>query len=146
MAYDKLPETPGKFAIVPGKVGESEVFHRIISNDPEYLMPSPKSHLTLSAKEKAVIIKWIAQGAEYKQHWAFIKPEKAKVPEVKHPDLVINPIDNFLLRRLEKDSLVFSPQADKEMLLRRLTLDVTGLPPVCKRHQQFYKRYFTQCL
>ena len=78
-------------------------------------------------------------GREYKQHWAFIKPEKAKVPEVKHPDLVNNPIDNFILRRLEKDSLVFSQQADKEMLLRRLSLDVTGLPPICKRHQEFYK-------
>ncbi|HZH36584.1 MAG TPA: c-type cytochrome domain-containing protein, partial [Flavisolibacter sp.] len=82
MAYGELPETPGKRAIVPGSLRKSELFHRIISTDPGYVMPDPKSNLKLTAYEKAVLIKWIEDGAEYKPHWAFIKPVKPTVPEV----------------------------------------------------------------
>ena len=73
-AYAGLRESPGKVAIDPGDLNSSEVFHRIISDDPEYRMPSKESHLNLSPKEKAILIKWIEQGAKYKPHWAFVAP------------------------------------------------------------------------
>lgn len=128
-AYADLPENKGKKANVPGNLNKSEVFHRIISDDPEYVMPSPKSHLTLSAKEKATLIKWIEDGAEYKPHWAFIKPEKETPPSIKSKNLVKNPIDNFIISRLERENISLLPEAEKSLLLRRLSLDLTGLPP-----------------
>ncbi len=75
-AYSPLPESPGKVAISPGNLKKSEVFYRILSKDPTYVMPTPKSHMSLSAKEKAVFIKWIEEGAVYQPHWAFVKPVK----------------------------------------------------------------------
>lgn len=74
-AYAELPEHPGKFAIVPGRVGASELVHRILAEDPEVMMPTPKSNLKLTALEKATLVKWIEQGAEYKGHWAFTAPD-----------------------------------------------------------------------
>ncbi len=85
-AYAELTETPGKFAITPGNLNKSEFFHRIITDDPKLIMPEPSSHLTLTDYEKAVLIKWIEDGAEYKDHWAFIKPEKPVVPKIKEPN------------------------------------------------------------
>ncbi|GAA3561766.1 DUF1553 domain-containing protein [Snuella lapsa] len=128
-AYAELTESPGKFAIKPGNLNKSEVFHRILSTDPNEIMPEPSSHLTLSYYEKAVLIKWIEDGAKYKDHWAFIKPKAYKMPKVKNNNFVANPIDNFILARLEKEKLEPSPRADKETLLRRVSLDLTGLPP-----------------
>jgi len=136
-AFAELPETPGKKALVPGSLRNSEVFHRIISTDPEYLMPEPKSHLTLSAYEKAMLIKWIEEGAKYKPHWAFIKPVKQAVPQVIQKAWIKNPIDNFILQRLEKEKLSHSPEADKETLLRRVSLDLTGLPPTIAEMDAF---------
>jgi len=129
LAFKESTESPGTFAIKPGNLKKSEVFHRIITADPKYIMPEPGSHLSLSDYEKAVLIKWIEDGAEYKDHWAFIKPKAYEVPKVKNDSMLLNPIDNFVLSRLEQDSLQFSPRADKELLLRRLYLDLTGLPP-----------------
>ena len=83
VAYAELPETPGKVAIKPGNLKKSEFFHRIITDDPDLIMPEPGSHLTLTDYEKAVLIKWIEDGAEYKDHWAFLKPELSEIPEVK---------------------------------------------------------------
>lgn len=138
-AFASLPENPGKVAIKPGNLSNSEFFHRIISTDPEYVMPTTNSHLSLSAKEKAVLIKWIEDGAEYKPHWAFVKPEKHEVPEVKKADWTVNPIDHFILKKLEEEKLVPSPQADKEILLRRLSLDLTGLAPTLAETDAFVK-------
>lgn len=138
-AYAPLPETPGKKAIVPGKLSGSEVFHRIISNDPEYMMPEPESHLTLTAYEKAMLIKWMEQGAVYKPHWAFIKPEKPKVPSVKNKNPAVNDIDRFIRKKLETNKWTLSPEADKEILLRRLSLDLTGLPPTIEEIDAFLK-------
>ncbi len=76
-AYDDLPKSPGKVAIDPGSLKNSEVFRRILATDPDVVMPTPKSHLSLTAYEKAVLIKWIQDGAEYKPHWAFTKPRNA---------------------------------------------------------------------
>ena len=136
-AYADLPESPGKKAIVPGNLRQSEVFKRIISTDPDYMMPEPKSHLTLSAYEKAVLIKWIEKGGEYKPHWAFIKPVEPAIPEIDKKDWVKNPIDHFVAHRLQKEKLEPSPEASKELLLRRVTLDLTGLPPTVEETDAF---------
>ncbi len=138
-AYAPLPESPGKVAISPRNLKKSEVFHRIISTDPTYLMPTLKSHLTLSAHEKAVLIKWIEDGAVYQPHWAFVKPQRKTVAPLKNPStfLGINEIDNFIFKRLEQEGLQPSKVASKEILLRRLSLDLTGLPPTLEEIDAF---------
>ena len=136
-AYGELSEDPGHKAIVPGSLRKSELVKRILSDDPEEMMPKPASHLTLSAYEKAVLIKWIEQGAEYKPHWAFIKPEKSAIPEVQQKAWIKNPIDNFVLSRLEKEKLSPSAEADKQTLLRRVSFDLTGLPPTVQEMDAF---------
>lgn len=125
-AYAPLPVHPDLVAITPTSLEKSEVFHRIISTDPTYLMPEPSSHLILSAKEKAILIKWIEEGAIYKPHWAFVKPVKKSLPDVISPT---NPIDHFVLDRLKQEDLSIAKEASKEILLRRVSLDLTGLPP-----------------
>ena len=136
-AYAKLTNSPGKRAVTPGKLQKSEVFHRIVSEEPDYKMPKPESNLELSAYEKAVIIKWIEDGAEYKPHWSFIKPEKKEPPAVREEQWIKNPIDNFVVRKLEIENLDPSPKADKEILLRRVSLDLTGLPPTIEEVNAF---------
>lgn len=137
-AYGPLPESPGKVAISPGDPARSEVFHRILSQDAEYKMPTPASHLSLTAKEKALIIKWINEGAKYKPHWAFVKPEMPVVPVIRDKGWIIrNPIDNFILARLEREKLQPAGEAPRELLLRRLSLDLTGLPPTPKEIDAF---------
>jgi len=138
-AYGELPEDPGHRAVVPGSPARSELVKRILSNDPEEVMPAPKSHLTLNAYEKALLIKWIEQGATYKPHWAFIKPEKPAIPDVQQQAWVRNSVDNFILNKLEKEKLQASPEADKETLLRRVSLDLTGLPPGLQDLDAFLK-------
>jgi len=139
-AYKELRESPGKVAIEPGSLGGSELFHRIVSADPEYTMPTPASHLNLSAKEKATLIKWIEDGAVYKPHWAFVKPEKQEPPVVEHKEWKqFNPIDNFVLAKLEQEKLQPSKEAGKEVLLRRVSLDLTGLPPTVEDIDRFLK-------
>lgn len=136
-AYAMLPESPGKFAIAPGKLSKSEVFHRIISSDPEYIMPTPASHLNLSAREKAYLIKWIEEGAVYQTHWAFVKPVKKPIPEIPASLNGNNTIDNFVFYTLLQNNLQPSKPASKELLLRRVSLDITGLPPTLEEINQF---------
>ncbi len=101
-------------------------------------MPPPESNLSLSAQEKAMIIKWIEQGAEWKEHWAFIPPEKPQIPGDFPTDWRINnPIDNFVLARLSDQGLNPSAEADKERLIRRVTMDLTGLPPSIQQIDNF---------
>jgi hypothetical protein len=138
-AYAELSENPDKVAIDPGSLKNSEVFHRILFNDSDYMMPTPDSHLKLSAKEKAILVKWIKDGAEYQQHWAFIKPEKADLPDIENEDWIKNPIDNFILAKLEEEKLQPSNEAGKELLLRRVSLDLTGLPPTIQEIDGFLK-------
>ena len=133
----ELPEYPGKVAIDPGNLKGSELFHRILSDDPDYQMPEPESHLTLDAKEKAILIKWIEEGAVYKPHWSFVKPELPDVPEGKFDAQALNEIDNFIFKKLEQEGLKPSPEADKELLFRRVTLDLTGLPPTLEEIDAF---------
>ncbi len=129
MAFASLKDSPGKVAIKSGSLRNSELFHRIISEDPEYSMPSKESNLALTPREKAILIKWIEDGAEYKKHWAFIPPQKTEFPKVKDNSWTKNPIDNYVLSKLEQEGIKPSPEADKETLLRRLSLDLTGLNP-----------------
>ncbi|TAD84704.1 MAG: DUF1553 domain-containing protein [Bacteroidetes bacterium] len=136
-AFANLPESPGKVAIDPGSLSGSEFFHRIMSKDAEYRMPSLKSNLSLSPMEKAILVKWIEQGAKYQPHWAFVKPSKPTVPEIKNKDWVINPIDNFIADKLEQKKMLPSKQAEKALLLRRVSLDLTGLPPTIEEQDNF---------
>ncbi len=128
-AFAKLVNSPDKFAIKPGNLQQSEVYHRILSSDPETIMPSPESNLQLTAREKAVLIKWIKEGAQYKPHWAFLAPEVQQLPRVKQRNWVKNPIDLFVIKKLEEEGLIPSNEATKEILLRRVSFDLTGLPP-----------------
>lgn len=125
----ELRDNPGRFAIVPGKPGRSEVVRRIHTGDPELAMPPPESNLQLSDYEIAVLTKWIEQGAEYRPHWSFIPPASAKLPEVAHREWPRNEIDRFILDRLEQDGLSPAVEAEKETLIRRLSFDLRGLPP-----------------
>jgi hypothetical protein len=127
-AYHKKTES-GLKAIKPGKPGRSELIHRILSTDPKVMMPTPESHLSLTAKEKAILVKWVEQGAEYKPHWAFTKVEKPAIPKVKNEKWVRNDIDRFILHNLEDKGIKPSLEAEKTTLLRRVYLDLTGLPP-----------------
>ena len=123
-------------AIYPGKINKSELYFRIISKDSSYLMPDPKSHLSLSAREKAILIKWIEMGAVYKPHWAFVAPQKKAIPEIFNYQ-VNNPIDQFVISRLQQEGLQPSPTASREILLRRVSLDLTGLPPTIQEIDNF---------
>ncbi len=137
-AYAELPEDKGKVAIDPGNLDNSELYHRIISNDPKYMMPTPKSHLSLNAREKAVLLRWISDGAKYKPHWAFVAPGKPAVPELKNKNSTArNPIDHFVLNKLLAKKLKPSGEAGKELLLRRLFFDLTGLPPTISQIDSF---------
>ncbi|QHT68524.1 DUF1553 domain-containing protein [Rhodocytophaga rosea] len=128
-AFAALKSGHGK-AIVPGSLHNSEVVRRILSENPEERMPPASSNLSLTPEESATLIKWIEQGAEYKPHWAFIPPTKPEVPLAKNKSWKSNnPIDNFVQATLENKNLSPAPEADKERLLRRVTMDLTGLPP-----------------
>ncbi|ODS73157.1 MAG: hypothetical protein ABS46_20435 [Cytophagaceae bacterium SCN 52-12] len=136
-AYAELPENPGKYAIKPGKLTKSEFFHRILSVDPDYIMPTPDSHLALSPREKAVLIRWIEDGAVYKPHWAFTEIQQPRPPATRQAALTVNAIDHFILEKLDEAGLEPSPAAPREMLLRRLSLDLTGLPPTIPEIDSF---------
>ncbi|MDQ6477888.1 DUF1553 domain-containing protein [Dyadobacter sp. LHD-138] len=138
-AYGDLPENPGKVAINPGNLAGSEFFHRIMSSDPDYMMPTKESHLSLTAMEKAILIKWIKDGAEYKPHWAFVKPENVALPDVENKEWVKNPVDHFILAKLEQEKLKPAKEANKELLLRRVSLDLTGLSPTLEETDAFLK-------
>ncbi len=136
-AYAELKENPGHFAIVPGKKEESEVVRRIMSSDPEEMMPPAESNLKLNDYERRLITKWIEQGAVYKPHWSLISPTKPKIPEVGNKAWISNPIDNFILAKLESQGLDPEARATKEKLLRRVTFDITGLPPTIEELDDF---------
>jgi hypothetical protein len=141
-------------AFVPGKPEESELVARIFSDDPKRVMPSPKSHKTLTSAQKDTLRRWIAEGAEYQPHWSFITPTRPPVPTVKNPAAVRNPIDAFILTELDKQGLTPAPEADRRTLARRVSLDLTGLPPRVEDVEAFvndpapdaYERYVDKML
>ena len=123
------PAKSGEIAIAPGKPETSELVRRILSDDEEEVMPPPATKHALTAPQKETLKRWIAEGAAYKPHWAFVKPQQPALPSVKNADWPKNPIDYFTLARMETGGLAPSPSADKYTLIRRVYLDLIGLPP-----------------
>lgn len=132
-----LADRDGYPAIVAGRPQESLLWERISSNDPDVMMPPPDSNKTLTDDQKLLLKKWIEQGAKWQGHWAFLPPTKPPVPSVSQPGWVHNPIDAFVLARLDREGLKPSPEAAREMLIRRVTFDLTGLPPTLQEIDEF---------
>ena len=125
----------GKRTIVPGRPDESELIARVTSSDPDTRMPYHASPLLPQQIE--VLRRWIKQGAKWEDHWAFVAPKQQTLPTVKRGDWPRQPLDRFILARLEKEGLSPSPQADKSALLRRVSFDLTGLPPTPEEEASF---------
>ena len=116
---------------------ESEMIRRIFHENKSIVMPPPESNLSLSEYEKNILKKWILQGAEWKKHWSFIKPEKPEIPQIQNNQWVKNEIDIFIAKNIENQNLEFSKMESKEILLRRLYFDIVGLPPSLDDIDQF---------
>ena len=128
----------GTAVIKPGAVEESELWHRINSDDPDTVMPPPEAKKPpLTDKERAIIRKWIEEGAPYEDFWAFVPPKKPTMPSLKESGWSEQPIDQFVLAQLESQKLEPSSVADKRTLIRRVTFDLTGLPPTREELHEF---------
>lgn len=123
LRLDLREDALAREAFVPGKPAESELLRRIVSKESDEVMPPPETHKTVDARERAILERWIAQGAGYQRHWAYEPPVKAAVPAG------ANGVDVLVSRRLEQLGLKASPEADRRTLIRRLHVDLTGLPP-----------------
>jgi hypothetical protein len=119
----------GTRAIVPGRPDESELVARLHDPDPDVVMPPPESNHVLTAAQKEILERWIAEGAPYARHWAYVAPRQTPPPAVKDETWPAGWIDRFVLARLEAEELAPAPDADPVTLLRRVTFDLTGLPP-----------------
>lgn len=116
-------------ALTPGDLDGSELIQRIHSDDRDEVMPPPSTKKTLTAQQKQLLKRWVESGAEYQPHWSLIAPKRPEPPAVKNESWVRNPIDRFVLAKLEAAGLAPAPEADRRTLARRLSLDLTGLPP-----------------
>ena len=135
--FAALKEEPSKHVIVPGDPMQSALFARLINNDTAEVMPPPSSNLALTKTEIEIIKKWISQGAVYKKHWSFIAPQKAKVPNVDNDLNPKNAIDNFVFTKMKEVGLSPNQPAEKEALLKRVSMDITGLPPSIELQNKF---------
>ena len=126
---DAVSDHEGTIPIVPGHPEQSELVTRIRSEDPEEIMPPPKTGKKLTPQQVEILQKWILDGAEFEGHWAYTLPTRPVVPEVQNRAWPVNPIDNFILARLEKEHLRPAAEADSRTLIRRLSFDLAGLPP-----------------
>lgn len=133
------PAKSGKRAIVPGKPEQSELVRRITSTDHNKVMPPPETKKQLTPAELETLRRWVAAGPDYQPHWAFIKPKQTALPKVKQTTWPQNAIDHFILARLEKEGMKPSPPADDYTLVRRLYLDLIGLPPTPAEANAFVK-------
>jgi hypothetical protein len=131
------PAKSGAVPIVPGKPEQSELVKRISSDDPDEVMPPASTKKTLTAQQKTILREWIAEGAKYERHWAFVAPAPSPAPETRQRDWAKSPIDQFVLARLEKEGLRPNPPADRYTLARRVSLDLTGLPPTPEEADAF---------
>jgi len=134
-AFAKLES--GDHAIVPGDISKSKLLKLIVSPDDDERMPPPKTGKRLSKEQADLLRQWIEQGAKWKPHWAYIPPERPAIPSIKNKHWPKNEIDYFILARLEKEKLKPSSEADKNTLIRRVTIDLTGLPPTISELDQF---------
>jgi hypothetical protein len=138
--FDELPKHVGKRAFVPGKPELSYAYQRMISTDSKEVMPPiTVPHLKVSAREKELVRKWIEQGAKWQEHWAFVKPVRPELPKVANEAWARNEIDRFVLARLEQEGLKPAAEVDKDTLIRRVSLDLTGLPPTLAEVDAFEK-------
>jgi Protein of unknown function (DUF1553)/Protein of unknown function (DUF1549)/Planctomycete cytochrome C len=136
-AFAALQDDSLRHVVVPNEAMQSELYLRIIATDTSVLMPPPSSNLKLSSTEIQIIKKWINQGAKYKKHWAFITPEKPTLPKPSGADWAKNEIDLFILEKMKKAGLEPNEEADKEVLLKRVAADLTGLPPTIEMQDRF---------
>ncbi len=128
----------GTAVILPGKSRDSELIQRITTKDPESVMPPPDSHRSLTPQQAELLTRWIEEGANWGTHWAFIPPTRPALPLLKKQKTnFANPIDTFVAARLEQERLTRAPEAPKELILRRVTLDLTGLPPTLPEMDDF---------
>lgn len=133
-----IKDTKSRVAITPGHLDASEAWQRIISSDPEAVMPPPKSHLVLSQEEKDILKQWIIEGAKYEPHWAFQPlPASVPLPAIKIQNWAKNPIDHFIAAKIEQQQLQPSPAAPPARWLRRVSLDLNGLAPTWSEVEQF---------
>src|SRR4051794_35085062 len=114
--------------IVPGQPAKSELIARITTSDPDDRMPPADFARQLTPRQVELLRRWVEQGAKWQPHWSFIPPVRPELPPVKHAAWVRNPVDAFILARLEREGLAPSPEADRTTLLRRVSFDLTGLP------------------
>lgn len=131
------PTESGGRALVAGKLDESLLIQRITSQDPDLRMPPAEEQKDLSPAQIELLTKWVEQGAPWRDHWAFLAPVRPEIPVVTQTALVRTPVDAFILKRLEQEELSPSPEADKETLIRRVTFDLTGLPPTLAEIDSF---------
>jgi hypothetical protein len=136
-AFAALGDRKDHYAIVPGHPEQSTLVTRIFSGNADSLMPPPASHLSLNDTEKAILKRWIEQGAQYEKHWAFLAPQRPQVPEPKNAAWARNPIDLFVLQKQQEHDFQPSKQAEKNRLIRRLFFDLTGLPPSPEQTARF---------
>src|SRR4051794_29886581 len=134
---DALRERSGGSAIVPGDLDASELIQRIVDADPDHHIPPPNSGKALTANQVETLRRWVADGAKWQGHWPFLPPRRPAVPEVTDRPWPRNPIDPVLLARLDRKGLKPSPEADRFALIRRLSLDLTGLPPTIDEVDSF---------
>ncbi len=130
-------ERGGLTAIVPGRPEKSELIARITTTDLDDKMPPPDSGKKLTVEEIALLKKWIAQGAEYARHWSYVQPRRSEPTKVRDAAWSKNAIDQFILARLEREKLTHAPEADRAALIRRVALDLTGLPPTLAEVDDF---------
>ncbi|MEM6366643.1 MAG: DUF1549 domain-containing protein, partial [Planctomycetota bacterium] len=138
-AYRDQVVAPEGWAVEPGDVEASILIDRILSDDPDEVMPPPEHGPPLSEEEVDLLKRWIEQGAQWEEHWAYVKPQAPTVPNVDESDWCRDPIDHFVLQRLEQESVSPSTDAKPERWLRRVTLDLTGLPPTEEERVDFLK-------
>ena len=136
-ALAELQDHPGHYAVVPGDAEASEVYQRIISEDPSMQMPPPSSNLALTEDEIQILKRWINEGGTYQTHWAFLPPKNHIIPTVAQKDWPKNEIDYFVLAKLEELGMTPNEEAEKTHLLKRLAFDITGLPPDLTLQQKF---------
>jgi hypothetical protein len=154
LRLDQRDSAVKKGAIVPGKPDDSGLIQRICSDDPKELMPPPKSNKQLTAEQKDRLRRWVMAGAPYRAHWSLVAPVRPAPPAVKDKDWVRNPVDAFVLAGLERADLRPAPEAERRTLARRLSLDLTGLPPSAEDVKAFvedtapdaYERYVDKLL
>jgi len=129
----------GEKVVFPGNPGVSILMHRILSEDPDEIMPPTKTKRRLSDKQKKILGQWISEGAGYERHWSYEKPKRPPVPEVAEKSWPLNAVDKFILSRLENENLRPMGKTDRYALLRRVSLDLTGLPPSIEEVESFVK-------